>query len=130
VPLILAKPDAIPVDHSQCGLATHPGCLDCQAQEGLLFDDWLVIDFYRFVSEQVDNLTPFGTKDGSPNFIVPRYEGWLAGLLILGIPQPDWRSLVEDAEFVHGLIRTRAGKAKYYQLERDELYAPDEDPDG
>jgi len=103
--------------------------VDCEARDGLLDRDWLVVDFYRFVSEQVVNLTPFGAKDG-PNWIVPRYEGWLAGLIMFGVPQHLWRTVVEDAEFVHDRVRSRTGKARYYQLDRGELYAPDEDPDG
>ena len=88
-----------------------------------------MIDFYRLVSEQVVNLTPVGATEG-PNYIVPRYEGWVAGLMIMGVARESWRWLIEDAEFVHGCIRRKTGKGRYYNLERDALYSDDEDPGG
>lgn len=103
--------------------------MQCQAQDALLVQDWEIVDFYRSVSEQVLNLTPFGTKDGSV-WIVPRYEGWVAGLLIMEVPQALWKTIVADAEFIHNLIRGRANLGSYFDMTEADFYGPDEEAPG
>lgn len=66
-------------------------------------EDWRVIDFYRFVRDQVVNITPNEEKYDHR----PRLESWLAVGRERGLSGSDLLEIVEAARFLHETVQGR-----------------------
>jgi hypothetical protein len=105
VPLLQAKPGAIPRDHAECGF-TRDLCIQCAAEERLTPSDWAVVRFWTLAQDQVENLTPMGLEGGGA-WLAPRIEGWAALCELHGIHLEQRAMLIEQARALHEAIHGR-----------------------
>lgn len=99
------------------------GCALCEAQEWLDQDDWEVIRFYQFVSDQVVNLAPLGTKDDKP-WLAPILSEWLLAAQLLNIEDP--LQIIQQTRFLHSFIQERVPGMPYvFQKDPDDMMADD-----
>lgn len=101
MPLLRAKPGAIPPVHDACREAP---CLACGAAAEMVQEDWDVVDFWVAVQDQV---VPLPILEDGAVYLAPRLEGWLAMCDLLGLDQARRRVLIEGATHLHELVHER-----------------------
>lgn len=99
-------------------------CIKCQAEEYLNGEDWLYIEFYQYVSDQVDNLTPFGTESGKP-VLTLRLESLVAACQILNIDKDEWGDYCYWARYIHGSMNDNSLFTKSLKYPIEELIDDD-----
>lgn len=102
MPLLRAKPGAIPDQHDGC---FESPCFACSAESELTADDWAIVDFWVRVQDQVVNIFP-NQAEGQP-YLAPRLEAWVAALDLFSVPADGRRTMIEQAEFLHELMHDR-----------------------
>lgn len=113
VPLIEAAA-SVPEDHAGC--YAHP-CVSCAAAANLEPGDWLIVNFFFLVRDQVVNQTPMGLDDGTC-WITPRLEAWEAALRIYGIPEASHAAMIDGARFLHDAIHDNIALERTASLPR------------
>ncbi len=68
-------------------------------------EDWLLVRFFREVSDQWDNASPMGVKEGQAPLLFLRLESMRAALEIGCVPRARWSWYVDGARLLHRLVR-------------------------
>jgi len=97
------------------------GCVICDARKMLTEVDWVVVNYYRFVSDQLVNLAPFGTADDKPLMFL-RLTDMTAACELLEVPREDRVRLIELTRFLHLTVIGRDDEGnEMYKLPWSEL---------
>lgn len=87
-------------------------------------EDWLVLEFFRNVQDQVVNLTPNGTAEGKFVF-APRIEGWLAVCEMLQVDKDFRMEVIEQARMIFEAVNERVWELGLFKLDPETLRAPE-----
>jgi hypothetical protein len=91
------------------------------AQANLVPNDWKIIEFYLFVSDQMINLTPAAAEKP---FLAPRLEAWLAACEVLDIPKEQRAWLIDKARLIHRIVEGREKITGLWEIDPAELAPP------
>lgn len=115
MPLLKAKPGAIPRKHDACR-DEKTRCVECDARKYLVPADWRVIRYWYVVQDQVVNLTPQGLEGGGW-WLAPRLEAWIACCDMLGIEQKERLPLIDAARALHEMVHGRNRSALAFAMD-------------
>lgn len=92
--------------HDDC--KKHP-CVKCSAEQNLLTEDWMIVQFFGRVQDQAMPLNPMGDEQTHDIHLAPRLDVWLKIFELYEYPG-EWRLLfIEQARFLfealHGRIK-------------------------
>lgn len=127
MPLLKAKPGAIPADHSGCDPDNQwKQCPACKAGKGLTLRDWEIVKYYSLVQDLVRNQAPLGTEDNKP-YTTPILSDWIAIAKLLKYEELEIFELVDAARFLHRAVEGRTGLSvsRIHRMDRVELEPPE-----